>query len=63
MGEMSRVTDEIKMPFVDNFSVWAMDIWGFIIIALFTLLSIENVLQQNIFKRKDKEISHILNLL
>ena len=45
MGEMSRVTDEIKMSFVDNFWVWAMDIWGFIIIALFTILSIENVLQ------------------
>lgn len=39
------VTDEIKMPCVDNFWMWAMDMWGCLIIALFTLVSIENVLQ------------------
>jgi len=42
---MRRVTDEIKMPCVDNFGMWAMDIWGFLIIALFNLVFIENVLQ------------------
>ena len=25
---MSMVTDEIKMPGVDNFWMWAMDMWG-----------------------------------
>lgn len=42
---MRRVTDEVKMPCVDNFGMWAKDIWGFLIIVLFTLVSIENVMQ------------------
>lgn len=42
---MNGGTDEINLPCVDNFWIWAIDIWGFIILTLFTLVSIENVLQ------------------